>query len=117
VLPVKITIQKKQFDTALDYAKKLKYIYKTKNINALANIAPYPNVYINNYKNKKFIKIKSKQQLLKLDKNVLFGKNAYNEINNNAIFWNWRGFMLGAGSVWFFVEKNGDIGDLSINVN
>ncbi len=108
---------KKQFDTAFDYAKKLKYIYKTRDINALAEIAPYPEVYIHNYKNKDFMEIKSKQQLLKLDKNALFGKSAYNEINNNAIFWNWRGFMLGAGSLWFFVENNGNIGNLSIYVN
>lgn len=68
-------------------------------IEALANIAPYPNVYIEKYKNKKFIQIKSKEKLLKLNKNTLFGKSTYNEINNNAIFWNWRGFNIGRGSV------------------
>ena len=108
---------KKQFDVAYDYAKKIKYIYKTKDIEALANIAPYPNVYIEKYKNKKFIQIKSKEELLKLDKNALFGKSAYDEINNSAIFWNWRGFNLGRGSVWFFVEEDGSIGNLSIYVN
>ncbi len=108
---------KKQFDTAYDFAKIIKYIYRTKDINALANIAPYPNVFIENYKNKKFIEIKSKKELLKLDKNTLFGKSAYDEINKSAIFWNWRGFNIGKGSIWFFVEEDGSIGNLSIYVN
>ena len=37
---------KEYFPIALDFAKKLKYIYRTKDINALANTAPYPEVYI-----------------------------------------------------------------------
>ena len=55
---------KEYFSVAQDFAKKLKYIYRTKDINALANTAPYPEVYIYNYKNKDFSEIKSKQQLL-----------------------------------------------------
>ena len=39
------------------------------------------------------------------------------EINNSAMFWNWRGFDLGKGSIWFFVNEDGSIGNLSIYVD
>lgn len=95
---------KQQREIALDFAKKLKYIYKTKDINALANIAPYPNVYIHNYKNKKFIEIKSKEELLKLDKSILFNKRMLDEINRSYLNWYWAGFEFSKGGVLFFIK-------------
>ena len=94
----------KQYEIALDYAKKIKYIFRTKDLNALANIAPYPSVYIYNYKNKEFIEIKSKQQLLKMDRKAILNRNTYNDIYKSNLFWNWKGFMLGRGAIWFYVE-------------
>ena len=97
---------KEYFPIALDFAKKLKYIYRTKDINALANIAPYPEVYIYNYKNKDFIEIKSKQQLLKLDKNILLKRSIFDDINKSYINWSWRGFEFSQAGILFFVENN-----------
>ena len=97
---------RKYFDIAQDFAKKIKYIYRTKDINALANIAPYPNVYIYNYKNKKFIEIKSKQQLLQLDKNILLNRSMFNRINESYINWYWAGFLFSQVHIMFFVENN-----------
>lgn len=96
---------KEQQDIALDFAKKLKYIYKTQDINALANIAPYPDVFIYNYKNKKFIKIETKEELLKLDKNVLLNKNTSNKIDESFLNWSWEGFNFSHCGVLFFVEN------------
>jgi len=95
---------KQQREIALDFAKKLKYIYKTQDINALANIAPYPNVYIHNYKNKKFIEIKSKEELLKLDKSILFNKSMLDEINSSYLNWYWAGFEFSTDGVLFFIK-------------
>ena len=97
---------KEYFPIALDFAKKLKYIYRTKDINALANIAPYPNFYIYNYKNKEFIKIKSKQQLLKFDKNILLNRSMFNKINESYINWSWKGFEFSQAHVIFYIEDN-----------
>lgn len=105
---------KQQREIALDFAKKIKYIYKTQDINALANIAPYPNVYIHNYKNKKFIEIKSKEELLKLDKSILLNKSMLDEINNSYLNWYWAGFEFSKGGVLFFVKDKVDM--LSIHL-
>ncbi|MBE7707759.1 MAG: hypothetical protein E7Z88_03510 [Cyanobacteria bacterium SIG27] len=105
---------KQQYEIALDFAKKIKYIYKTQDINALANIAPYPNVYIHNYKNKKFIEIKSKEELLKLDKSILLNKSMLDEINNSYLNWNWKGFMFSRTGIHFFVKDKVDM--LSIHL-
>ncbi len=96
---------KQQREIALDFAKKIKYIYKTQDINALANIAPYPNVFIYNYKNKKFIKIKTKEELLKLDKNVLLNRNTSSKINESFLNWSWEGFNFSHCGVLFFIEN------------
>lgn len=96
---------KQQREIALDFAKKLKYIYKTQDINALADIAPYPDVFIYNYKNKKFIKIETKEELLKLDKNVLLNKNTSNKIDESFLNWSWEGFNFSHCGVLFFVEN------------
>ena len=96
---------KQQYEIALDFAKKIKYIYKTQDINALANIAPYPNVFIYNYKNKKFIKIKTKEELLKLDKNVLLNRNTSSKINESFLNWSWEGFNFSHCGVLFFIEN------------
>ena len=97
---------KEYFDVALDFAKKLKYVYRTKDIQALADIAPYPSVYIENYKNKEFIKIKSKQQLLRLDKNILLNRSMFKKINESYINWSWRGFDFSRVDIMFFIENN-----------
>ena len=96
----------RQREIALDFAKKIKYIYKTQDINALADIAPYPNVFLYNYKNKKFVKIKSKEELLKLDKNVLLNRNTSNKINESFLNWSWEGFNFSHCGLLFFVENN-----------
>ena len=98
---------KQEFDTAIDFAKKLKYIYRTKDINALANIAPYPEVYIYNYKkNKKFIDIKSKQQLLRLDKSILLNGSIFKRINESYINWSWMGFEFSQTGIIFYIKDN-----------
>ena len=91
-----------QFEIALDFAKKLKYVYRTKNMSMYAEILPYPNVYIYNYKNKDFIEIKTKSDFLKLDKNIIFNKNIFENISDSKLFWNWKGFSIGNGSICFF---------------
>lgn len=96
---------KQQREIALDFAKKLKYIYQTQDINALADIAPYPDVFIYNYKNKKFIKIETREELLKLDKNVLLNKNTSNKIDESFLNWSWEGFNFSHCGILFFVEN------------
>ncbi len=102
---------------AIDYAKQIKYIFKTKDIKTLSQIVSYP-VYIHNYPGKdKDIIINSEEELLKLDKNILFPKSTYKAIDENKLFWNWRGFMLGNGEVWFWADdKESKISNLTFNI-
>ncbi len=104
------TLQK--VSLAIDFAKKIKYVYRTQDFTTLANILPYP-VYINNYKKKNII-INSKKELFKLDKNILLNNNIFLEIDQNRLFWNWRGFMLGNGSIWFWIDD--EVNSVTINL-
>lgn len=99
---------------AIDFTKKIKYAYKIKNFDILANSFTYP-LFIHGYKGQDFIEIKSKEEFLKLDKKIILNKNIYKEIEKNKLFWNWKGFMLGQGVIWFWADT--DISDISININ
>ncbi len=111
------TFTKQKVNLAIDFAKKIKYVYRTQDFTTLANIFPYP-VYINNYK-KKNIVIDSKEEFLKLNKkNVLkkyiFKKSTFEAIDNNKLFWNWQGFCLGNGDIWFWIDD--EVNSVTINL-
>ena len=80
----------------------------------LSNVVTYP-LFIYGYKGHRFIKIKSKEEFLKLDKKIILDKKIYKEIEENKLFWNWKGFMLGQGVIWFWADT--DISNISININ
>lgn len=102
------------FDIAIDFTKKIKYAYRTQDFELLSNVVTYP-IYIYGYKRHNFVKIKSKEEFLKLDKTIILDKEIYKEIEDNKLFWNWKGFMLGQGVIWFWVDT--DISNISININ
>lgn len=105
-------ITEKKAELALDFSKKIKYLYKKQDIKALSNILPYP-IRINNYK-KSNITVKTKKDFLKLDKKLIMNKTIFNEIDKYPLFWNYQGFMLGDGQIWFFV--NDEISDVVLNL-
>ena len=98
---------------ALDFAKKIKYLYRKQDMKALSNILPYP-VRINNYK-KSNITVKTKKDFLKLDKKIIMNKTIFNAIDEYPLFWNYQGFILGNGQIWFFV--NDGISDVVLNLD
>ncbi|MBR1617185.1 hypothetical protein IJ670_03450 [bacterium] len=98
---------------AYDFAKKIKYIYRTKDLRAFANIVPYP-VTIRGYYGKNLL-INSKVELLKLDRDILFNSLIFNQIDNSALFWNVQGFMLADGAIWYYADDK--ISDVVINLN
>lgn len=102
-----------KINTAIDFSKKIKYIYKIQDMELLAQILPYP-VTINKYKNRN-ITINTKEEFKKLNKNIILNKDIYNAINNNKLFWNWQGFMLGNGQIWFWVDN--DVSNVVFNFN
>ena len=106
------TFTPQKVDIAIDFAKKIKYVYRTQDFITLSNILPYP-LEINNYKNQNIV-IKSKQEFLKLDKEILLNKKIFNKINDNELFWNYKGFMLGNGAIWFWIDN--DISNVTINL-
>lgn len=99
---------------AIDFTKKIKYAYRTQDFELLSNVVTYP-LSIYGYKGHRFIEIKSKEEFLKLDKAIILDKEIYKEIEENKLFWNWKGFMLGQGVIWFWVDT--DISNISININ
>ena len=99
---------------AINYAKKIKYVYRKEDINALSNILVYP-VRINNYKNKNLV-INTKKELLELDKNIIVNKSVFDAIDSNKLFWNWQGYMLGNGEFWFWINDNNEIKEVTINI-
>ncbi len=105
------TFTEQKVNLAIDFAKKIKYIYRTQDFPTLANILPYP-VYINNYK-KKNIVINSKEELLKLNQKNIFKKSTFEAIDNNKLFWNLQGFCLGNGDIWFWIDDEVN----SVNIN
>ena len=105
-----------EFDAALDFAKQIKYLYRTKDLKTLANIVKYP-VHIRGYKKDTEMRVvNSKQMLMVLDKNTILNPKTFKAISNSPLFWNWQGFMLGDGDIWFYC-KDGEISDLTINLD
>ena len=46
-----------------------------------------------------------KEELLKLDKNVLLNKNTSNKIDESFLNWSWEGFNFSHCGILFFVEN------------
>ena len=107
------TFTPQNVEQAIDYAKKLKFAYRNQDINYLSNILVYP-VKINNYNNNDLI-INSKEDFLKLDKDILMKESIFKDIDSNRLFWNWQGYMLGNGNIWFWVDEK--ISNITINLN
>ena len=102
---------KKDIDLAIDFAKKVKYAYRNRDMDYFANILTYP---LNINYNKTVTTINSKEEFMELDKNVLFGDNKFEEIDKNGLFNNYMGFMLGNGLIWFWSEN--EISNIVINL-
>ena len=103
----------------VDFAKKLKYVFRNKDFETFANIIPYPitisEIETSSGKEKSSITINSKRELLNLDKGKIMNDKIFKAIDENGIFVNWKGFMLGQGEFWWFQSGNETSG-LSINI-
>ena len=106
------TFTKEKVKTAIIFSQQLKYAYKQQDMELLADIVSYP-IYINQYKNKNLV-INSKDEFLKLDKNIILNKSIYNDIDGNKLFWNYQGFILGNGKIIFWINEK--ISDIVINI-
>lgn len=107
------TFTPQKVDLAIDFVKKIKYVYRTEDFIALVNLLPYP-LYINNYK-KRNIVINSNKELLKLNKKIILNQSILKTIDNNKLFWNWQGYSIGNGKIWFRIDNN-NISDVTINL-
>ena len=106
------TFTKEKVKTAINFSQQLKYAYKHQDMELLADIISYP-LYINQYRNKNIV-INSKDEFLKLDKNIILNKSIYNDINDNKLFWNYQGFILGNGKIIFWIDEK--VSDIVINI-
>ena len=104
----------------VDFAKKIKYAFRHKDFETFANIIPYPitisEIETSSGKVKSSITISSKRELLNLDKGKIMNDKIFKAIDENDIFVNWKGFMLGNGTIWWF-QSGSKISDLRINIS
>ena len=104
---------KESCSLAVDYAKKLKYVFRHKDYENFADIISYPfTIY---QENKEPITINLKRELLNFDKKIIMNDKIFNAIDQNSIFVNWKGFMLGCGEVWWYQDGN-NVSDFRMNV-